>query len=356
MISSSNSHSVRIIADDLTGACDTAVAFACVGMITEVETTWSVRTASKAAVIAWNTESRDIEATSSIARVEEAALRLADDPAHHVFKKIDSIFRGNTFTEIAAWLARFPHEVALVAPAFPELGRTLRDGILTMEDFSGKHHRDIFKMLQHVGVTPHKVSSSAGIGEAYASGARVLLCDSETEQDLHEIVGASMHLAGEGRALWIGSGGLAHALASRLGTVQGPSCATITGNTVVFVVGSDHPVTVRQVEHLKLAGGNAVVVPIDRGISSVTLRERLVPYAEDGVSCLFATGGDTALAVCRALEIDRLRVECEFSRGLPQSRILGGPFEGAHYIMKSGGFGEHDVLSRIAQTFTHSGL
>ncbi|WP_263384880.1 four-carbon acid sugar kinase family protein [Granulicella arctica] len=354
MISCPSFHSVRIIADDLTGACDTAVAFACVGMVTEVETTWSIRTASNAAVIAWNTESREISVMSSNARIDEAASRLEKDPAHHVFKKIDSIFRGNSFSEIAACLVKFPHEIAVLAPAFPELGRTLRDGVLTANDFFGKHHRDIAEGLQNAGVAPHKVSSAACIREAYASGSRVVLCDSETEQDLLAIVGESLNLAGAGRVLWIGSGGLAHALASVLSSAEAPSCPTVTGSTVVFVVGSDHPVTLRQLEHLRLAGANAVVVPIDQEISHAQLRETLAPYADRGVSCLFATGGDTALAVCRALEIDCLRVECEFSRGLPQSRILGGPFKGAHYIMKSGGFGEHDVLSRIAQAFTHA--
>jgi uncharacterized protein YgbK (DUF1537 family) len=353
---SSSSHSIRVVADDLTGACDTAVAFACVGIVTEVETSWSVRTASNAPVMAWNTESRDIEATTSTARMEEAAKRLAEDPAHHIFKKVDSIFRGNSFTEIAACLAKFPHEVAILAPAFPELGRTLRNGVLTMEDFSGMHHQNIFQSLQDAGVDPHKVASAEDIHRAYSSGARVLLCDSETEADLLAIVRGSLNLTGAGNVLWIGSGGLAHALAKVLSTAEVPACATVTGSTVLFVVGSNHPVTLRQLEHLRLAKANAVVVPIDRAISPAALRKTLASYAERGVSCLFATGGDTALAVCRALDIDRLRVECEFSRGLPQSRILGGPFDGAHFIMKSGGFGEQDVLHRIAETFTRAAV
>ena len=40
MKSASHLASVRIIADDLTGACDAAVAFACVGMTTEVCPAW----------------------------------------------------------------------------------------------------------------------------------------------------------------------------------------------------------------------------------------------------------------------------------------------------------------------------
>jgi uncharacterized protein YgbK (DUF1537 family) len=332
-----------------------AVAFACVGIATEVETTWSKRSASNAGAIAWNTESRDVDAKTSIHRIEEAALRLANDSVHHVFKKIDSTFRGNSFTEIAACLAMFPHEIAILAPAFPELGRTLRNGQLTVEDFSGKRHRNILKGLEDAGIHPYCVPNAEGIPRAYLSGVKVVLCDSETEQDLRAIVLASLDVAQSGRLLWIGSGGLAHALAGVLGSVEVPSCPIISGSTVLFVVGSDHPVTLRQLEHLRLAGGKAVVVPFDRDADPMLLRNHLMPYAARDVSCVFATGGDTALAVCRALNIDRLRVECEFSRGLPQSRIVGGAFDGVHFIMKSGGFGEHDVLSRIALRFTDAG-
>lgn len=352
MISTSNFNTVRIIADDLTGACDTAVAFACVGMTTEVETTWSRRTASKADVIAWNTESRDIDAAVSILRIEESASRLASESVHHVFKKVDSTFRGNSFTEIAACLATFPHELAIVAPAFPELGRTIRNGELTAKDFSGERNQSIFQGLQDTGVHPLKLSSAGRLGEAYLSGAKVLLCDTEAQQDLRAIVRTTLDVARSGNVLWVGSGGLARALAGALGTADVSSCPITTGTNVLFIVGSDHPVTLRQLAHLRLAEGNAIIVRIDRTIDPELLRKKLSSYVDRGISCLFATGGDTALAVCRALDIDCLRVECEFSRGLPQSRILGGAFDGAHFIMKSGGFGEEDVLSRIAHSFT----
>jgi uncharacterized protein YgbK (DUF1537 family) len=349
------SNSIRIVADDLTGACDAAVAFACVGMATEVETTWSSRSGSEACAIAWNTESRDVNPMISIRRIEEAALRLASDPVHHVFKKIDSTFRGNSFTEIAACLAMFSHETAICAPAFPELGRTLRKGQLSVEDFSGSHHRDVLKGLEDAGVRPYCVANAESIPKAYLSGAKVLLCNSETEEDLRSIVLASLDVVQSGRLLWIGSGGLAHALAGVLGSAEVPRYPIVPGSTVLFVVGSDHPVTLRQLEHLRLAESKAVVVPFDREADTMLLRNLLMPYAKRGVSCVFATGGDTALVVCRALDIGRLRVESEFSRGLPQSRIVGGPFDGAHFIMKSGGFGEHDVLSRIADRFTDAG-
>ena len=57
------------------------------------------------------------------------------------------------------------------------------------------------------------------------------------------------------------------------------------------------------------------------------------------------------MAVCRALEIERLQVRREFARGVPQCVAVGGPLSGQAVILKSGGFGEVDTLSRIARAF-----
>jgi uncharacterized protein YgbK (DUF1537 family) len=339
--------SVCIIADDLTGACDASVAFACVGMTTEVEPAWDMREDSTAQVVAYNTESRDIPTGESTARIREAASRLAASPTHHIFKKVDSVFRGNTYTEIAAVLAAIPHDLAILAPAFPELGRTVVDGQLHTSDLSGKQTVAILTYLRDAGVDAKAVSDLAAI----RPGPRLLLCDSQTSQDLHAIVGAALALETRGRILWIGSGGLAHALAASIGSSQAPACPTPIGGKVLFVVGSDHPVTLLQLQHLRLAVPEAIVLPVPRAITFQALQDQITPHLSQGIACLFATGGDTALAVCHALKIHRLQIQCEFARGLPQSRIVGGPLEGTTFILKSGGFGEESVLSRIAQTF-----
>src|SRR5580704_13132303 len=112
MMNSFQPVSVRIIADDLTGACDAAVAFACAGMTAEVEPNWSVLGSSNSQVIAYNTESRDIQPEASKLRMAEVGARLIDGEADCFFKKIDSVFRGNTFTEIASYLSIVPHALA----------------------------------------------------------------------------------------------------------------------------------------------------------------------------------------------------------------------------------------------------
>ena len=83
------------------------------------------------------------------------------------------------------------------------------------------------------------------------------------------------------------------------------------------------------------------------------IRSAVASFTPHTVSCLFMTGGNTAMLVCRALGIHSLRLHGEFEPGLPHATALGGPFTGCNIILKSGGFGQTDVLSRITKRFSH---
>src|SRR5882757_5828111 len=129
---------VVIIADDLTGACDAAAAFARRAMSTEVMLNGSNSRAVSSEVLAISTESRDIPAHEAVRRVESAAAQLGLHRFAHIFKKIDSVFRGNTFEEIAAAVREFPSDLAVLAPAYPALGRTSTGGVLSVRDVAGE--------------------------------------------------------------------------------------------------------------------------------------------------------------------------------------------------------------------------
>ena len=76
-------------------------------------------------------------------------------------------------------------------------------------------------------------------------------------------------------------------------------------------------------------------------------------FAPHHVSCLFMTGGDTAALVCRALGIESLDLEIELAPGLPQGTAAGGRFGGCTVVLKSGGFGESSIMSRLVDQFGH---
>jgi uncharacterized protein YgbK (DUF1537 family) len=195
---------------------------------------------------------------------------------------------------------------------------------------------------------------------------RLLLCDAERDEDLRAAVKTARGL-GE-RILWIGSGGLAHALAHDLPKEAKDRGEERRAGCLLLFVGSDHAVTVKQVAELRRSGAvvetsvedcskgspesPVVVLKVSRGITTEeAVRQAVMNVASQGIACCLLTGGDTAAFVCRALGVDSLRLMEEFSPGLPQGVAKGGVLDGVPVILKSGGFGGEDVLCRVADRF-----
>jgi D-threonate/D-erythronate kinase len=134
---------------------------------------------------------------------------------------------------------------------------------------------------------------------------------------------------------------------------------------VLYFVGTDHPITSEQVRCLESVSGLRArnccgAEPIEghalRLVPRATateqqLRETVATLAPEAVACLCLTGGDTALLVCRALGIRSLRLHAEFAPGAPLAYAEGGAFHGTPVLLKSGGFGEADLLCRVLDTF-----
>src|SRR5277367_1172689 len=121
---------ILVLADDLTGACDSAAAFLRHGHTARVplvpnpeapETVWVRHTAS-----------RDLSPPAAARAVTQAAHTLPTTPL--VFKKVDSAGRGNIAAELLAAQKAFATDIILLAPSFPAAGRIVRCGILQITD------------------------------------------------------------------------------------------------------------------------------------------------------------------------------------------------------------------------------
>jgi uncharacterized protein YgbK (DUF1537 family) len=123
---------VAIIADDLTGAADSGVQLASSGYRTAVAF-WgaTVPPAEDLDAVAVDTDSRSLPAGFAAKRVVEAGHAVRD--AHVVYKKIDSTLRGPIPAELAAALGATRRKKAVVAPAFPNAGRTTEGGVLLVD-------------------------------------------------------------------------------------------------------------------------------------------------------------------------------------------------------------------------------
>ena len=120
------SSTIGIIADDLTGANDTALQFFLKGSNTEILLDYSDELQNHVNVGTWaiSTESRNIDKNDAAKIVYDSALILKEKlNVEHFYKKIDSTLRGNITYEIFAALEATGKDAAMVSPAFVQEGR-----------------------------------------------------------------------------------------------------------------------------------------------------------------------------------------------------------------------------------------
>jgi uncharacterized protein YgbK (DUF1537 family) len=361
-----------VVADDLTGACDAAVAFTSITRDVRVHLGINDLTATGFRAVSTNTRDSPLSAVQSSLLSVSAHL----PPDSEVFKKIDSAFRGNTIAEIAASVRAFPADLVVLAPAYPALGRIVHHGALHIHlhiQAPKPSTRPIAAELKEHGCDTITVSSDTSaeslakqMQRALQQPRTLVLCDASTQAHLEAVVRAAHSL--RVRTLWIGSGGLAHALAKQWPPLTPQAGPPLTPGDTLFFIGSDHPVTRGQITHLRRMSGIAATVcttasttsgnrifQLARGDSIEDLQRATTPLQPADVACLFMTGGDTASLVCNALGITSLQLLAEFAPGVPLARAEGGRFHGVPVILKSGGFGERTLLCRILDTFAATG-
>jgi D-threonate/D-erythronate kinase len=120
-----------VIADDLTGACDTGAQFGGQGVPTLVTIDVDYefdRPDDEYPVIVASTESRHLSAADAAARVETVVRRARAAGVERFYKKTDSTLRGAIGAELQAMLRASGCRMLAFAPAFPRLGRFTRGG------------------------------------------------------------------------------------------------------------------------------------------------------------------------------------------------------------------------------------
>lgn len=355
---------VRLIADDLTGALDTAAEF--VGLAGPIPVFWGVPAADALPPsAALDTGTREASAVSgAVAAVEALAPALRE--AGIGYKKLDSLLRGHALAELASCFRAGGWTHGILAPAFPSQGRVTRGGLQFARVGKGAWapvRGDLVATLLGAGM-PARLGR---LDEPLRPGIAVF--DAETDADLARV--AALGRAAAGPVLWCGSGGLARALAADAGAPVPP--AADLRRPVLGLFGSDQAATARQ---LAACGGAWVELP-DGGPAGVALlRARMavegvalasldLPTGLDRAAAarriaaefgrlaravprpgtLIASGGETLKAICLALGARCLEAVGQVASGVPRSVLRGGAWDGLAVVSKSGAFG-HDALWR----------
>jgi uncharacterized protein YgbK (DUF1537 family) len=317
-----------ILADDLTGATDAALAFTKLGARTDV---WleRPRTLADADVAAIDLDTRTLPPAQAQTRVRAVLHDLP--PEVKLVKKIDSTLRGNIAAETEALLAERENAIALVVPAHPKNGRVQRGGVLFVDGtpvadtpfgrdlFAPVRSSDVRRHLPDCGNAVIAAPSLLGGGGALAreidsavrAGARAIAIDAETEDDFAAIAALER---GDGRYVWVGSAGLLEALAPRLlrerlaaasGAFVGSAAAV---RPLLFVIGSVSDMTRLQIARFAENGVTEMIDPrtvlIDEGGSRSKASTERIENA-------LAAGSDVLVA----LSSDRVDVEAALSMG-----------------------------------------
>lgn len=122
-----------IIADDLTGALDTGVQFSKKNMSTIVTTDLNFNfedICKEADVLVIDTESRHIPADEAKERVKSVLSKFNKEEIKFFYKKTDSTLRGNLGSEIEGFMEGLNINEVSFIPAFPSGKRTVKDGVL----------------------------------------------------------------------------------------------------------------------------------------------------------------------------------------------------------------------------------
>jgi uncharacterized protein YgbK (DUF1537 family) len=157
---------IVVFADDLSGAAECAGAAVARGLSAEVQAV--VSSAATADVVCIDSDSRSLPAEEAADRLVSMATEAAALRPAWVFKKCDSVLRGNVLAESRAVASVFGHATLLVVPANPSRGRVILDGIYRID--GRPLHETVFA---HDPEHPRRTSRAADLLGGLASDVSV---------------------------------------------------------------------------------------------------------------------------------------------------------------------------------------
>lgn len=300
-----------LIADDLTGANNTAVLLAKRGIGVTVTTAVEPTFPDACQAVVIDTDSRYAAPEEARRRARDAARWARDNGADILCDRVDNLLRGNIGSEIAGLLdAAAPGTIAVVAPAFPVLRRAVSNGCLLVEGrpvtenpvaagdpIAPVRHARIAAIVAdqwdgdvvEIGIDAVSAGEAAVAGaieRAAQAGARAVVVDCETDAHLETVARAMARSARP--VVPVDPGPLSAAYVRLVGgtdTQLKSDRPVPTGKKIVAAVGSITTLSCRQVGHLIAA----------RGLDPVRLDVRALL---DGRTRAAAIAG--AVAECRA--------------------------------------------------------
>jgi D-threonate/D-erythronate kinase len=377
---------LALLADDLTGACDAGVQFSQCGFSTLVVLDDRPANSDGSVLLVRSSDTRNESPEVAKKKVAQLIRWVHGEKRELIFKKVDSTLRGNLGIEILTAMAELETPMAVLAPAFPAMGRTLEAGWLREEGSAAVTAVHLPTLLRNQGVRnvvhlAHSILRQGfpGFIQRFrgpnSHEFQVIVCDTSTQEDLSLVAQGALSL--EPFPLIVGSAGLSSEIAkirakgrdaedSAKYKTSRPAAA---GRPAVLFIGSDNPVTVSQVRHLlssrpsshvllahcstqagrrAIESGLHIVVNIDGASDPRRIFEFTSGICEFSCAGIVLSGGDTAHRVCKALGVRSIQLLHQVWPGIPLGKIVGGVADGLPVVTKAGGFGKMQALAEVA--------
>jgi len=387
-----------IIADDFTGANETAVKFMNVGhnssVVLEADSLPNIQ--KYYSTVALDTESFYDTPEKAAKKLRNLAKYLIPWKDKSIFyKRINPNFQGNAAIEIKSFAERIGFKYVVITNTFSSDRMAIEEGISTFEPNGVVSHsknkdrkhfatsQQTVEFLKAAGVKNpfiiHKEDIREGNVSSRITGEGYFCCEAENEADIRIIVREVSSIIPTRNVLWVGSVGLADMLAS-------------ISNPILTVLGSTHLRSVRQARLLSELGlASAIQIEIDQWkVNPQEQRELAVSEAETylrkGQNVLLAmvnnkrfisdsypdevmngllnflvdvsrdiigrikvggvcvTGGDCAVRLVQKTKANGIRLIKEIQEGITLVKLNEGPFDGLSMITKAGGFGGERAL------------
>ena len=296
---------IAIIADDLTGACDTGVQLVNYGIDASVIIQNNKNITSQATI--YNTDSRALEKKQAYEKVSKVTQAIEINELDILYKKIDSTMRGNIGSELNAIYDQFQPDFILINPAHPNNGRIVKEGIhylngvplseteVAKDPKTPVHESNIAKLVQlssnkpvkHISyelLRKDKTSLLKVLADWKEQGIHYITIDAVVEEDLNR----TLQLVNSKYSFILcGSAGLINYVPEKYGykSVLNQRNSLIHSSPVLFVIGSISERGRTQLNHLLentdvvgveinameiLKGGRNKSLEIDRIFSEMT--------------------------------------------------------------------------------------
>lgn len=372
---------VGLVADDLTGATDSAVQFAEAGWVAhllrgpdfDAERADGPGLADAGpSLLAVVTGVRPATDDVAADRTAEAVRELVARGCERLYVKIDSTMRGSVAGQLrgalTAWADTHPGATAVLCPAFPDQARTVVGGEVLVGGVPLCRTAAAVDAVTPVvdsrldRLVPGAVAgTAAGFDrDPRPHDGRVTFVDSATNADLDAIAGCVDRLGPA--CVAAGSAGLAAAMARRWSRGCRPAEGATSPSTRILVgVSSQHPVAVSAVRRLHDATAgiatpvHVVTTPDVRvpgehtaAVVAADFGDRVAAQlVQSSYDVVVLVGGDGAAAVLDRIGATAVTVHSALAPGVPIGAIVGGAADGVRIVTTSGGFGDADSLVRI---------